>query len=92
MDPIFIESIETTNEDVDLHKIDRLVILPSLRIRSSHNMFELFQDSMAITHFHQHLDIFSTMTTIPIRLNSKKHYFQGKLLLINQILWGMFLN
>lgn len=47
--------------NVNLHGIDKAFIPHFLHIASLRNMFELFQDSLAITKFHQHLDIFGTI-------------------------------
>ncbi|XP_026384503.1 uncharacterized protein LOC113280072 [Papaver somniferum] len=53
--------------NVDLNPGDRgnPVILPSSHIGSGRNMYEIYQDSMAITRFHHHPDIFLTMTANP---------------------------
>lgn len=51
--------------NMNLENLGRRVILPSSHIGSARNMFELFQDSMAITRFFQHPDIFGTMTANP---------------------------
>ncbi|CAK9159050.1 unnamed protein product [Ilex paraguariensis] len=41
------------------------MILPSSFTGSVRHMFEIFQDSMAITRYNQHPDIFLTMTANP---------------------------
>ncbi|KAG0618503.1 hypothetical protein M758_4G069300 [Ceratodon purpureus] len=51
--------------NMNLENLGRRIILPSSHIGSARNMFELFQDSMAITRFFQHPDIFGTMTANP---------------------------
>ncbi|KAG0610723.1 hypothetical protein M758_7G086700 [Ceratodon purpureus] len=51
--------------NMNLENLGRRIILPSSHIGSARNMFELFQDSMAITRFFQHPDVFGTMTANP---------------------------
>ena len=54
--------------DVDeLHpdQIGKIFILPSSFSGGPRHMFEIFQDSMAITRYNQHPDIFLTMTANP---------------------------
>ena len=51
--------------ELDPEKIGRRMILPSSFTGSARNMFEIFQDSMAITRHNQHPDIFLTMTENP---------------------------
>lgn len=79
MDPTSIESMETANEDVDFHKISILMIPPSSHIGSSYNMFELFQDSMAITRFHQHPNIFGTITANSNCIEIQETLFLGQI-------------
>ncbi|KAG0560756.1 hypothetical protein KC19_9G010700 [Ceratodon purpureus] len=51
--------------NMNLENLGRRIILPSSHIGSARNMFELFQDSMAITRFFQHPDVFGTLTANP---------------------------
>lgn len=51
--------------NMNLENLGRCIILPSSHIDSARNMFELFENSMAITRFLQYPDIFGTMTTNP---------------------------
>lgn len=46
-------------------QVGRQIILPSSFPGSPRHMFEIFQDSMAITRYNQHPDIFLTMTANP---------------------------
>ena len=46
-------------------QVGKRMILPSSFIGSPRHMFEIFQDSMAITRYNQHPDIFLTMTANP---------------------------
>ena len=46
-------------------QVGKRMILPSSFIGSPRHMFEIFQDSMAITCYNQHPDIFLTMTANP---------------------------
>lgn len=48
-----------------MRDVGRRVILPLSFIGSARHMFEVFQDSMAITHFFLHPDIFGTMMANP---------------------------
>ncbi|CAG8740370.1 20509_t:CDS:2, partial [Gigaspora rosea] len=50
------------NEEINLANLGQRIILPSTHLGSSCYMFEIFQDSMAITRFCHHPDIFGTMT------------------------------
>ena len=52
-------------DELGPEKISRRIILPSSFSGSARNMFEIFQDSMAITRHNQHPDIFLTMTANP---------------------------
>ncbi|XP_026417496.1 uncharacterized protein LOC113312978 [Papaver somniferum] len=54
-------------KNADLNPGDRgnPVILPSSHTGSGRHMHEIYQDSMAITRFHHHPDIFLTMTANP---------------------------
>ncbi|KAF7127851.1 hypothetical protein RHSIM_Rhsim11G0017500 [Rhododendron simsii] len=51
--------------DLGPNQIGQRVVLPSSFIGSPQHMFEIFQDSMAITQYNQHPDIFLTMTANP---------------------------
>ena len=53
-----------TNE-LGCEQISQRMILPSSFTGSARHMFEIFQDSMAITRYNQHPDIFLTMTANP---------------------------
>ena len=46
-------------------QVGKRFVLPSSFTGSPRHMFEIFQDSMAITRFNQHPDIFLTMTANP---------------------------
>ncbi|KAG0588920.1 hypothetical protein KC19_2G278400 [Ceratodon purpureus] len=52
-------------KNMNFENLGRRIILPSSHIGSARNMFELFQDFMAITRFFQHPDVFGTMTANP---------------------------
>jgi len=49
------------NEEIDLRNLGRCIILPSSFSSSARNMFEIFQDFMAITCYCKYLYIFGTM-------------------------------
>ncbi|KAG5561407.1 hypothetical protein RHGRI_004441 [Rhododendron griersonianum] len=51
--------------DLGPNQIGQRVVLPSSFTGSPRHMFEIFQDSMAITRYNQHPDIFLTMTANP---------------------------
>lgn len=53
------------NKELSFNNLGRRIILPSSHIGSARQMFEVFQDSMAITRFYHHPDIFGTMTANP---------------------------
>jgi hypothetical protein len=61
--------------NLNLQNLERHVILPSSHIGKTCNMFAFFQDSMAITKFYQHLDIFGTMTANPNWPKYKKIFY-----------------
>ncbi|XP_057465712.1 uncharacterized protein LOC130755327 [Actinidia eriantha] len=46
-------------------QVGQRIILPSSFVGSPRHMFEIFQDSMAITRYNHHPDIFFTMTANP---------------------------
>ncbi|XP_057482346.1 uncharacterized protein LOC130769157 isoform X2 [Actinidia eriantha] len=46
-------------------QVGQRIILPSSFVGSPRHMFEIFQDSMAITRYNHHPDIFLTMTANP---------------------------
>ena len=52
-------------DDLRPNQIGQRFILPSSFTDSPRHMFEIFQDSMAITRYNQHPDIFLTMTANP---------------------------
>ncbi|KAI8543515.1 hypothetical protein RHMOL_Rhmol08G0224500 [Rhododendron molle] len=52
-------------DDIGPDQIGQMVVLPSSFIGSPRHMFENFQDSMAITRYNHHPDIFLTMTANP---------------------------
>ncbi|KAG5549105.1 hypothetical protein RHGRI_014469 [Rhododendron griersonianum] len=52
-------------DDIGPDQIGQRVVLPSSFIGSPRHMFEIFQDSMAITRYNHHPDIFLTMTANP---------------------------
>ncbi|GFZ05262.1 hypothetical protein Acr_17g0008340 [Actinidia rufa] len=53
-------------DGLGLDQVGQRIILPSSFVGSSpRHMFEIFQDSMAITRYNHHLDIFLTMTANP---------------------------
>ncbi|KAL5730296.1 hypothetical protein ACHQM5_003135 [Ranunculus cassubicifolius] len=52
-------------EGVSLEEIGQPYILPSTHIGSPRHMYEIYQDSMAITRYNKHPDIFLTMTANP---------------------------
>ncbi|KAI8554873.1 hypothetical protein RHMOL_Rhmol05G0130700 [Rhododendron molle] len=52
-------------DDIGPDQIRQRVVLPSSFIGSPRHMFEIFQDSMAITRYNHHPDIFLTMTANP---------------------------
>ena len=54
------------DENIDLHALGQRFILPSSYIGGPRHMQQRFQDSMAITRFFGHVDIFLTMTTNPL--------------------------
>ncbi|CAG8781610.1 16040_t:CDS:2, partial [Acaulospora morrowiae] len=54
-----------TNGKLMPNNLGHRVIFPSTYIGSARHMFEIFQDSMAITQFYQHPDIFGTITANP---------------------------
>jgi hypothetical protein len=51
--------------NLNLNNLGKRIILPATFIGSAQNMFELFQDSMAITRYYHHANIFGTMTANP---------------------------
>ncbi|CAG8801679.1 11378_t:CDS:1, partial [Racocetra persica] len=51
-----------TNRELNLNNFGHRVIFLSTHIGSLYYMFENFQDSIAITRFYQHPDIFGTIT------------------------------
>ena len=48
--------------NLHLNNLGKCIILPATFIGSTKNIFELFQDSIAITRYHHHPDIFGTLT------------------------------
>ncbi|XP_026436148.1 uncharacterized protein LOC113334012 [Papaver somniferum] len=54
-----------TNDDLNPGDRGNPFILPSSHTGSGRHMHEIYQDSMAITRFHHHPDIFLTMTANP---------------------------
>ncbi len=52
---------DVVNEEIELRNFGRKVILPSSFVGSSCNMFEIFQNSMAITCYFKHLELFGIM-------------------------------
>ncbi|XP_026410032.1 uncharacterized protein LOC113305150 [Papaver somniferum] len=56
---------DMTNADLNLGDRGNPVILPSSHTGSGRHMHEIYQDSMTITRFHHHPDIFLTMTANP---------------------------
>lgn len=52
-------------DELGLDQVGRRVVLPTSFTGGPRHMFEIFQDSMAITRFNQHPDIFLTMTANP---------------------------
>jgi hypothetical protein len=52
---------DVVNEKIELRNLKHKVILPSSFVGSSCNMFEIFQNSMAITRYFKHLELFGTM-------------------------------
>ncbi|XP_026417492.1 uncharacterized protein LOC113312973 [Papaver somniferum] len=54
-----------TNADLNSGDRGNPVILPSSHTGRGRNMYEIYQDSMTITRFHHHPDIFLTMTANP---------------------------
>ncbi|CAG8587171.1 3719_t:CDS:2, partial [Racocetra persica] len=53
------------NGELSLNNLRRRVILLSIYIGSSYHMFEIYQDSIAITRFYHHPNIFGIMTANP---------------------------
>jgi len=51
------------NEEIDLWNLGWCIILPSSLLNNAHNMFEIFQDSMAITCYFKHPNMFGTKRT-----------------------------
>ncbi|KAF6143455.1 hypothetical protein GIB67_029624 [Kingdonia uniflora] len=51
--------------DLDLNQIRQRVVLPFSHTGSARSMHEIYQDSLAITRFNKHPNIFLTMTTNP---------------------------
>jgi hypothetical protein len=57
-----IDSIgDVVNEKIEFQNLIHKVILPSSFVGSFYNMFEIFQNSMAITCYFKHLELFGTM-------------------------------
>jgi hypothetical protein len=52
---------DIVNEKIKLRNLRRMVILPSSFVGSFCNMFEIFQNFMAITCYFKHLELFGTM-------------------------------
>ncbi|KAG5561267.1 hypothetical protein RHGRI_004335 [Rhododendron griersonianum] len=52
-------------DELNPNQIGKRFILPSSFVGGPRHMFEIFQDSMAITRYNQHPDIFLTMTAKP---------------------------
>ncbi|KAI8561187.1 hypothetical protein RHMOL_Rhmol04G0318500 [Rhododendron molle] len=52
-------------DELGPNQIGKRVVLPSSFIGGPRHMFEIFQDSMAITRYNHHPDIFLTMTANP---------------------------
>lgn len=52
-------------DELNPNQIGKRFILLSSFIGGVRHMFEIFQDSMAITRYNQHLEIFLTMTVNP---------------------------
>ncbi|XP_058219883.1 uncharacterized protein LOC131330353 [Rhododendron vialii] len=52
-------------DELNPNQIGKRFILPSSFVGGPRHMFEIFQDSMAITRYNQHPDIFLTMTANP---------------------------
>jgi hypothetical protein len=52
-------------DNLDLNEIGQQVFLPSSYIGGPRNLGQCYQDSMAIAHYFQKVDIFLTMTTNP---------------------------
>lgn len=57
--------IDVDVECVTPDQIGKRIILPSSHHGSPRHMFEIYQDSMAITRYNRHPDIFLTMTANP---------------------------
>lgn len=53
------------SEGLSPDQIGKLIVLPSSHIGSPRHMFEIYQDSMAITRYNKHPDVFLTMTANP---------------------------
>lgn len=62
---LYKDLTDCISEGVEPLQIGRRMILPSSFTGSARNMFEIYQDSMAITRYNQHPDIFLTMTANP---------------------------
>ena len=56
---------ELSDIDLDYVRSGQMFVLLCLFISSPRHMFEIFQDSMAITRYIQHPDIFLTMIANP---------------------------
>ncbi|XP_026439106.1 uncharacterized protein LOC113337724 isoform X3 [Papaver somniferum] len=72
---LYICIADMTNADLNPGDRGNPVILPSSHTGSGRNMYEIYQDSMAITRFHHHPDIFLTMTANPNWTEIKKCTF-----------------
>jgi len=59
------DAVANDDDNLDLNDSGQHVILPSSYIGGPRNLGQGFQDSMAIAHYFQKVDIFLTMTTNP---------------------------
>ena len=59
------DAMDTADQDIGLANLGQRVVLPSSYIGGPCHMQQQFQDSMAIVHFFQRVDLFITVTTNP---------------------------
>jgi len=62
---LYTELVAGEFDELASDQIGQVFVLPSSFIGSQRYMSEIFQDSMAITRFNKHPDVFLTMTANP---------------------------
>lgn len=61
-----IEDAMTTQDNIpDLSQIGQQIILPASYVGGPRDMYQRYQDGMAISRYFKKIDIFLTMTTNP---------------------------